>query len=186
LLRSLADSSLKVPSSSCSTVPSACRERAFFIDNLLVRIHFIIVMVRWTGLAPWEFEFPSPGSLTSTFRLHTRHPFNNHTCIVYIINVWSINKGMDGTCTESITTNLYNVPSPVILQHGAVSPVPFALVSVQGSGFRGSGSGFRVQGFEFRVQGSGFRIQGAGCRVQGFEFRVQGSGFRIQGPGFRV
>ena len=27
-------------------------EREFFIDNLLVRIHFIIVMVRWTGLAP--------------------------------------------------------------------------------------------------------------------------------------
>jgi len=32
-------------------------ERVFFIDNLLVRIHFIIVMIRWTGLAPWEFEF---------------------------------------------------------------------------------------------------------------------------------
>ena len=42
-------------------------EREFFIDNLLVRIHFIIVMIRWTGLAPWEFEFPFPGSLTSTF-----------------------------------------------------------------------------------------------------------------------
>jgi len=27
-------------------------EREFFIDNLLVRIHFIIVMIRWTGLAP--------------------------------------------------------------------------------------------------------------------------------------
>ena len=39
----------------------------FFIDNLLVRIHFIIVMIRWTGLLPWEFEFPFPGSLTSTF-----------------------------------------------------------------------------------------------------------------------
>ena len=42
------------------------RERVL-IDNLLVRIHFIIVMIRWTGLAPWEFEFPFPGSLTSTF-----------------------------------------------------------------------------------------------------------------------
>ena len=42
-------------------------EREFFIDNLLVRIHFIIVMIRWTGLAPWEFEFPFSGSLTSTF-----------------------------------------------------------------------------------------------------------------------
>ena len=42
-------------------------EREFFIDNLLVRIHFIIAMIRWTGLAPWEFDFPFPGSLTSTF-----------------------------------------------------------------------------------------------------------------------
>ena len=32
-------------------------ERECFIDKLLVRIHFIIVMIRWTGLAPWEFEF---------------------------------------------------------------------------------------------------------------------------------
>jgi len=42
------------------------REREVFIDNLLVRIHFIIVMIRWTGLVPWEFEFPFPCSLTST------------------------------------------------------------------------------------------------------------------------
>ena len=31
-------------------------ERECFIDNLLVRVHFIILMIRWTGLAPWEFE----------------------------------------------------------------------------------------------------------------------------------
>ena len=37
------------------------KEREFFIGNLLVRIHFITVMIRWTGLAPWEFEFPFPG-----------------------------------------------------------------------------------------------------------------------------
>ena len=43
------------------------RQREFCIDNLLVRIHSIIVMIRWTGLAPWEIEFPVPGSLTSTF-----------------------------------------------------------------------------------------------------------------------
>ena len=24
-------------------------------------------MIKWTGLAPWEFEFPFPGSLTATF-----------------------------------------------------------------------------------------------------------------------
>ena len=32
------------------------REREFFIGNLLVQIHFIIAMIWWTGLAPWEFE----------------------------------------------------------------------------------------------------------------------------------
>jgi len=47
-------------------------ERDFFIDNLLVRSNLIIVMMRWTGLAPWEFEFHFPGSLTSTF-LGVRH-----------------------------------------------------------------------------------------------------------------
>jgi len=41
--------------------------RSEFIDNLLVRNHFIIVMIRWTGLAPCEFELPFPGSLTFTF-----------------------------------------------------------------------------------------------------------------------
>ena len=32
------------------------RDREFLIENLLVRIHFIIVMIRWTGLAPSEVE----------------------------------------------------------------------------------------------------------------------------------
>ena len=32
-------------------------ERDLFIDNLLVRIHFIILMIRWTGFAPWKFDF---------------------------------------------------------------------------------------------------------------------------------
>ena len=39
----------------------------FFVDNPLVRIHLIIVVIRWTGLAPGEFESPFSGSLTSTF-----------------------------------------------------------------------------------------------------------------------
>jgi hypothetical protein len=48
--------------------PSASRsEREFFLDNLLVRIDCIVVMIRWTGLAPWEFKSSFPGSLASTF-----------------------------------------------------------------------------------------------------------------------
>ena len=46
---------------------SRSREREFINDNLLVRIHFIVEMIWWTGLAPWEFEFPFPGSLISPF-----------------------------------------------------------------------------------------------------------------------
>jgi len=54
---------------SCDTVHprQKAREREFFFDNLLVRFHSSIVMIRWTGLASWEFEFPFPGSLTTTF-----------------------------------------------------------------------------------------------------------------------
>ena len=36
--------------------------REIFVDNLLVRIHFIIGMIWWTGLAPWEFEISFAGS----------------------------------------------------------------------------------------------------------------------------
>ena len=42
-------------------------ERRFFIDNLLVRIHLIIEIFWWTGLAPWELELSFPGSLTFIF-----------------------------------------------------------------------------------------------------------------------
>ena len=42
-------------------------EKVFFIDNLLVRIHFIIEMIWSTGLAPREWIFFSPGSLIYLF-----------------------------------------------------------------------------------------------------------------------
>jgi len=50
------------PADTMVPTPRAFQE----IDNLLVRIHFIIEMISWTGLASWEFEFPFPGSLIST------------------------------------------------------------------------------------------------------------------------
>jgi len=53
-------------------------QREFCIDNLLVRVHFIVSMIRWTGLAPWEFEFPFPGSLTSTFLVPNPNPRPPH------------------------------------------------------------------------------------------------------------
>jgi len=39
-------------------------QREFFIDNLLVQIHFIIVMIRWTGLAPWEIRHLLPNHVS--------------------------------------------------------------------------------------------------------------------------
>ena len=57
---------VSVRESYSSPMPRAL-EREFFIDNQLARIHFIIMMIRWSGIAPWEFEFPFLGSLTSTF-----------------------------------------------------------------------------------------------------------------------
>ena len=63
------------------------REREFFIDNLLVRIHFIIVMIRWAGLAPWGVEFPFPGSLTSTFLVYTELCFE--TCSLFSCSIFS-------------------------------------------------------------------------------------------------
>ena len=32
------------------------RRPALIEGRLLFRIHYIIEMIRWTGLAPWEFE----------------------------------------------------------------------------------------------------------------------------------
>jgi hypothetical protein len=52
------------------------KNKEFFIDNLLVRIHFIIEMIWWTGLTAGEFELPFPGNRTSTF-LEVDH-FHDH------------------------------------------------------------------------------------------------------------
>ena len=56
---------MKSPTLNPDAPPPAPAGREFLIDNLLVRIHFMIEMIWWTGLAPWEFEFPFPGSLIS-------------------------------------------------------------------------------------------------------------------------
>jgi len=43
--------------------------------NLLVRILFIIVMIRRTGLASWQFEFPFPGRLgVQGYLAHKKQP----------------------------------------------------------------------------------------------------------------
>jgi hypothetical protein len=44
--------------------------KEFVVDNPLFRIHLTILTIKWTGLAPWEFEFRLAGNLTSIY-LHT-------------------------------------------------------------------------------------------------------------------
>ena len=70
--------------------PRLPEREEFFIDNLLVRIHSIIVMIGWAGLAPWKFEFPFPAcqkdiescfyssTNPSTFGVHS-HDFSTHS-----------------------------------------------------------------------------------------------------------
>ena len=53
------------PDTPSTPLPCQTREyREFLLDNLLVQIHVIIVMIRWTGLALWEFDFPLHGEHT--------------------------------------------------------------------------------------------------------------------------
>jgi len=69
------------PASQHSCCSCKSREREFFIDNLLLRIHFIIVIIRWTGLATWEFDFFFPGGLSSTFvQVNTLAASLRHAC----------------------------------------------------------------------------------------------------------
>ena len=57
---------LQVPPSGLD-LAAEVEQRGFSIDNLPVRIHLIIEMIWWTGLAPWKFEFPFPGNRVSTW-----------------------------------------------------------------------------------------------------------------------
>ena len=47
-------------------------ETEFLVDYLLVRIHFIIEMIGWTGLAPWEPCHPPPSRTSANL---TQTPF---------------------------------------------------------------------------------------------------------------
>jgi len=108
-------------------------DRKFFIDNLLVRIHFILVMIRWTGLAPWEFDSlcqVAPYIYLPRARRSTLH------------------------------VRPFRVQGSGCRVQGSGFRVQGSGFRVQGSGFRVQGPWSRVQGSGFRVQGSGFRVQG--------------------------
>jgi len=162
-----------VPRRSCSMLAlstAPCKDRDFFIDNLLVRIHFIIAMIRWTGLAPWEFEFLFSGSLTFTFLV----PCCNMGCV---LRDWGLKLMVSGFRLR-------------------VSGSGFLVLDfrVSGFGFRVSGFGCRVSGFRSRGWYAGcscsllrpekqtrpwIRASGFGRPILVSEFRVSGFGFRV-------
>ena len=62
----------------CSLSRSVHILRTWIADaEVLVRIHFIVVMIGWTGFAP----FPFPGSLTSTVPCRWHRPFARSSTI---------------------------------------------------------------------------------------------------------
>ena len=90
-----------------------CVQREWFIDNLLVRIHYIIVMIRWTGPARWECEFPFPGSLTSTFCVQVAAIRLSHLCLslahtLYISHsfAWSLSLSLSPSLPLSLPPSL--------------------------------------------------------------------------------
>ena len=111
-------------------------ERGFFIDNLLARILFIIAMIRWTGLAPWKFEFPFPGSLVSTFLLfHLSTMFNREDSSQKLLSCSGASSSASGF---------------------AGPPSAYGLV------FEVKGLRFNILGFGFRVWCLGCRVKGVG------------------------
>ena len=87
------------------------REREFFSDNLLVRIHLIIVMIRWTGLAPWEFEFTFPVSSEvikfSSFHLYQKCPSKTFYGLYNISKVSKTSKLQLQTRPQHLPQSLY-------------------------------------------------------------------------------
>ena len=116
-------------------------------------------MIRWTGLALWEFEFPFPATHDGAkLRVEDRWLAN-----MAHIRLSRPNYGED--------------------EWFRVSGVGCRVLGV---GCRVSGVGCRVSGVGCRVSGFGFRVSGVGCRVSGFGFRVSDFGRRVSGVGCRV
>ena len=82
-------------------------------------------MIWWTGLAPWEFESPFPGSLTSIFQAGLDKEKEMITVAAIYDAKNSVDSFMDLTCQVQIAD--FNLPSykayiylPLRPQHAVV------------------------------------------------------------------
>ena len=130
-------------------------EKEFFIDNLLVRIHFIVGMIRWAGLAQWEFELSFPSSLTSTFLGFRDTSGQSGVCLDSSI------APTGQTCDVFFSSLL--LPS-LELSNTKVYAIPHALMTIARQGSRLRACGYVLE-LWFKIQGSGFRVDGSGFRV---------------------
>ena len=55
-------------------------ERHLFIANLLVRIFFIVEIIWWASLAPWEFEFLFPDSWRQVVLVVIKVSLSHRSC----------------------------------------------------------------------------------------------------------
>ena len=122
-------------------------------------------MIRWTGLAPWVFEFPSPGGLISTFLMcsivagqryfedahshalthsHTHTHSLTHTHAHYLSHTHSLSFTHTHTHSQQYLEEAFlEEDLDDLAQHG------------EHAWFRFSGLGFRVSGLGFGSGGEG-------------------------------
>ena len=89
-------------------------------------------LIRWTGLAPWEFEFPFSGRLTSTFLASA---LTSESCVEQWESTGSVDSGKSeardqkGTAWEVTRNPCLFCVVPVTLAPYLLFPLPLPLTS---------------------------------------------------------
>jgi len=148
-------------------VPGSLCQREFFIDNLLVQIHFSIVLIRWTSLAPWEFEFPFPASLASTFLTRWATSRSSEVNFPDDINVKTL-RGIDLVTYHADSRDNERF---VVHRVGATNHLQRETSRSDISREKKNAGLYRSM-LPLRVSGFGFWISGFGFRDSGFKFQV--------------
>ena len=142
----------------------------------MIRIQLIIVMIWWTGLAPWEFEFSFPGSLTSPFL----------TLSLLLLSAAPQRRRPSPAFREQLLhRNVQRFRGGLVFKaHRPCVPLNSRLESNKEEEFGdcGDGLGFGAAGSGLGVWGLGFGGWGVVCGVWGSVLRVSGW-FQVSGFG---